>query len=65
MICPVCASGDSHVTDTRQVQNSIRRRRECCRCRHRWTTVEIMAAQFSEVERIKIAAETLVRAVGQ
>jgi transcriptional repressor NrdR len=40
MKCPYCSFSDSKVTDSRTVENGIRRRRECQRCRLRFTTYE-------------------------
>lgn len=42
MKCPNCGSPDSHVLDSRHVEegNSIRRRRECAECKRRFTTYE-------------------------
>jgi len=40
MRCPYCQEGDSRVIDSREVGNSIRRRRECIRCGQRFTTYE-------------------------
>ena len=40
MLCPYCNSPDSKVTDSRTVENGIRRRRECTRCGLRFTTYE-------------------------
>ena len=40
MRCPYCHSTDSKVTDSRTVDNGIRRRRECVRCGLRFTTYE-------------------------
>ena len=40
MRCPYCQEGDSRVIDSREVGNSIRRRRECVRCSQRFTTYE-------------------------
>ncbi len=40
MRCPYCQEGDSRVIDSREVGNSIRRRRECVRCGQRFTTYE-------------------------
>lgn len=40
MRCPYCHEGDSRVIDSREVGNSIRRRRECMRCGQRFTTYE-------------------------
>ncbi len=44
MKCPVCMSIDCKVIDSRPVEenNSIRRRRECLDCHHRFTTYEII-----------------------
>ncbi len=44
MKCPVCGYEDSKVIDSRPVEenNSIKRRRECPRCRTRFTTYEII-----------------------
>jgi len=43
MRCPYCQKGDSHVVDTREVGNTIRRRRECPTCGQRFTTYERLA----------------------
>lgn len=42
MKCPQCQNTDSKVVESRDVANgeSIRRRRECLRCSHRYTTYE-------------------------
>lgn len=42
MKCPFCSYADSRVIDSRSVDNgtSIRRRRECPECGHRFTTYE-------------------------
>lgn len=40
MRCPYCGSPDSRVTDSRTVEDGIRRRRECSRCDLRFTTYE-------------------------
>ncbi len=40
MRCPYCGSIDSKVTDSRNVQNGVRRRRECLECHRRFTTYE-------------------------
>ena len=42
MLCPKCDT-DSHVLDTRRGDgNTLRRRRECNRCRYRFTTYEVV-----------------------
>ena len=40
MKCPVCNHGESKVLDSRPAEGSIRRRRECLACQHRFTTYE-------------------------
>ncbi len=40
MHCPYCGHEDSKVTDSRNAENGIRRRRECTRCGLRFTTYE-------------------------
>jgi transcriptional repressor NrdR len=42
MFCPKCQFSETKVYDTRVTQNGrvTRRRRECLKCRHRFTTVE-------------------------
>lgn len=46
MKCPSCGSDDIKVVDSRPVEdnNSIRRRRECLKCRARFTTYEVIDA---------------------
>ena len=40
MNCPSCNSEESKVIDSRESPDGIRRRRECLRCRQRYTTYE-------------------------
>jgi len=40
MQCPYCGSDKLKVLDTTDIKNGIRRRRECCNCRERFTTYE-------------------------
>ena len=44
MKCPVCGHIESKVVDSRPAEEyaSIRRRRECCECRRRFTTYEVV-----------------------
>ena len=44
MRCPYCTCAESKVTDSRVVENGIRRRRECQRCGLRFTTYERIQA---------------------
>ncbi len=40
MHCPYCFHKNSRVTDSRETESAIRRRRECQECQHRFTTYE-------------------------
>jgi transcriptional repressor NrdR len=40
MKCPHCSYEDSKVTDSRDVNDTVRRRRQCLSCGHRFTTYE-------------------------
>ena len=40
MKCPYCSNPDSQVVDSRETGNEIRRRRECSKCKKRYTTYE-------------------------
>lgn len=54
MRCPKCTSSDTKVLDTRTSKNetSIRRRRECLECGHRFTTIEeVLRADLQVVKR--------------
>lgn len=47
MKCPFCAHPDDRVLDTRvQKEGAIRRRRECLRCRARFSTLETVLVNF-------------------
>ncbi len=54
MRCPKCTSAETKVLDTRTSKNetSIRRRRECFDCGHRFTTTEeVLRADLQVVKR--------------
>lgn len=40
IVCPKCGSALYHVVDSRQIADTIRRRRECDECGTRYTTYE-------------------------
>jgi len=40
MRCPFCSDPESRVVDSRESADSIRRRRECLKCKKRFTTYE-------------------------
>ena len=66
MRCPYCGLSNSRVTDSRNVENGIRRRRECQDCDRRFTTYERIHAtalmvtkrdnRREEFDREKLAA---------
>lgn len=58
--CPKCHHEESCVVDTRCVahQPAIRRRRQCDKCGHRWSTYEQTAAPLHEIRE---RAETLAK----
>ena len=52
MHCPYCGHKDSHVIDSREAGEGIRRRRECLQCGLRFTTYErIQTTALSVVKR--------------
>ncbi len=52
MHCPYCGHGDSKVVDSRESEDSVRRRRQCLRCGERFTTYErVEAATLYVVKR--------------
>lgn len=54
MYCPFCGSGQSSVIDKRAVKGTgeIRRRRECLKCKRRFTTYErVLSVEFMVIKR--------------
>ena len=53
MLCPSCASTDTRVVDSRPADGgtSIRRRRQCESCNHRFTTYERLEPQLLVMKR--------------
>ena len=48
MTCPECGY-DTTVRDSRRSDDQIKRRRECLRCRYRFSTIEIDQDQFDRL----------------
>ncbi len=62
--CPVCRSDQVGVTDSRQTESTIRRRRRCGSCGHRWATVELTREQVLEAMlRVQQKARELADAI--
>ena len=51
MQCTQCKKGDTHVIDSRDGENSIRRRRKCLLCGFRFTTYERLEIPQIKVEK--------------
>lgn len=51
MRCPFCGFDDSKVTDSRPSDDKIRRRRECIKCKGRFTTYEVVEIPLLMVEK--------------
>lgn len=55
MNCPIC----DH-TETRVIRSQApRRRRECCRCGHRWNSIEIMEDRLMKAEQATAKIQAL------
>ena len=57
--CPECGNG-SNIIDTRETNVTVKRRRECRICKHRWTTHEapdhsavVMTRAIDQLERMQ------------
>lgn len=49
MLCPACQHAEIKVVDSRDAGEAIRRRRECEKCAHRFTTFERIEFKLPEV----------------
>ena len=48
MTCPQCGA-ETHIINSRKTCDSVRRRRECCECGYRFTTIEIEQDLFNKL----------------
>ncbi len=51
MYCPYCASTDTHVLESRLLDTTLRRRRECTGCGNRFTTYEKAVLTLSVLKK--------------
>ena len=51
MICPYCSHKETKVLDSRESENSVRRRRECEKCRKRFTTYEKVEFDLNVIKK--------------
>lgn len=63
MRCPACKKGETSVIDSRESEDvlSIRRRRECEKCNHRFTTYERIESPNLLVVKKNLSRETFDR----
>lgn len=60
--CPRC-NGESKVIDSRDGETARRRRRECLRCKNRYSTYEIHAEEYDKLQMVKIDAGQIDAAI--
>ena len=51
MICPYCSNPETKVLDSRESENSVRRRRECEKCNKRFTTYEKVEFDLNVIKK--------------
>ena len=51
MLCPYCTAAETKVTDKRDAGSVARRRRECLRCRKRFTTYERVELDLNVIKK--------------
>lgn len=61
MICPKCKSDQLHCVDSRPAPESVRRRRECLECGHRFSTIEIPEERLVTLEAMELALACLAK----
>tara|TARA_R100000482_G_C4979929_1_gene82811 strand:+ start:122 stop:406 length:285 start_codon:yes stop_codon:yes gene_type:complete len=52
MICPKCG-GRSKVYNSRPKDDTIRRHRQCLKCNHRYTTIEVLEQKHKAIDKPK------------
>lgn len=64
MRCTVCQSAESRIVRTDASDAEIRRRRECLRCKHRWTTFERTEDALARLDKIAETVRPLADLIG-
>lgn len=59
--CTACLSAENFIIEHR----GIRRRRECKRCKHRWTTYELTAERVEQLETIERHAAAIAEVMNE
>ena len=57
MECPNCGNRESAVKNSRSLKTTIRRRRQCLTCHHRWTTIEAAIDDTASITRQELATK--------
>lgn len=60
MRCPQCGKNDVGTVDSRKTPTTVRRRRICRACEHRWSTLESAELPKDEEERLRRAMGILL-----
>lgn len=63
MKCSTCGSEDNRVLRADQVDDRIRRLRQCCACGARFRTFEVHVAVFERADQIAAAFEGMKSAI--
>lgn len=50
MICAFCGSSQTKILDSREKDNTVRRRRICMTCGKRYSTVEILETTYKRMQ---------------
>jgi transcriptional repressor NrdR len=51
VICPYCSHPETKVLDSRESENTVRRRRECLKCNKRFTTYEKVEFDLTVIKK--------------
>lgn len=65
MKCPTCGHADTTVAWTRDLDDRIRRARDCSNCGTRFQTAEVSVVVLKRAEDLEEGFEAMRRAVGE
>ena len=65
MSCPACGKGGALTIDSRGGPASVRRRRQCPACKHRWTTYEVPAEAYLDLLRTQASVDDFLAQIGR
>lgn len=61
MLCPHCNAPRSKVTDSRPSGPAVRRRRQCRKCGHTWTSYEVPGQALAGLRAFDTKIKPLLR----